>query len=198
MKKLMFIISAIIAVGMVQAATVDWSYTVTGASANDAYSSGYTAYLFDAATWEGFNGTVTADNLGSALDSSAMAYKGSVGRGASTTYQFATKNSANTVGGLRDVSDDSWGASEDFYIVLVNNNEDPAQFVATAVTLTTHGAADSANQSGVASTTQAALNSATWSAIGGGSTPSGDVPEPTSGLLLAIGGAMLALRRRRA
>ena len=26
----------------------------------------------------------------------------------------------------------------------------------------------------------------------------GDVPEPTSGLLLAIGGAMLALRRRRA
>ena len=28
--------------------------------------------------------------------------------------------------------------------------------------------------------------------------PSGGVPEPTSGLLLAIGGAMLALRRRRA
>ena len=31
--------------------------------------------------------------------------------------------------------------------------------------------------------------------VGGGST---DVPEPTSGLLLLVGGAMLALRRRRA
>ena len=27
---------------------------------------------------------------------------------------------------------------------------------------------------------------------------SGDIPEPTSGLLLLVGGAMLALRRRRA
>ena len=33
-----------------------------------------------------------------------------------------------------------------------------------------------------------------YTAGGGG----GDVPEPTSGLLLALGGAMLALRRRRA
>ena len=32
--------------------------------------------------------------------------------------------------------------------------------------------------------------------VTGGST--GDIPEPTSGLLLAIGGAMLALRRKRA
>ena len=35
--------------------------------------------------------------------------------------------------------------------------------------------------------------SATWNSMGGG----GDIPEPTSGLLLALGGAMLALRRRR-
>ena len=36
------------------------------------------------------------------------------------------------------------------------------------------------------------MSSATWG--GGGA----DVPEPTSGLLLVLGGAMLALRRRRA
>lgn len=35
--------------------------------------------------------------------------------------------------------------------------------------------------------------SASWTPVGGG----GDVPEPTSGLLLLVGGAMLALRRTR-
>ena len=34
-----------------------------------------------------------------------------------------------------------------------------------------------------------------WNTNGGGTTP---VPEPTSGLLLLVGGAMIALRRRRA
>ena len=37
------------------------------------------------------------------------------------------------------------------------------------------------------------LASAGWTKTGGG-----DVPEPTSGLLLLVGGAMLALRRKRA
>ena len=43
---------------------------------------------------------------------------------------------------------------------------------------------------------------ATWTVSGitpvGGGSGGSDVPEPTSGLLLALGGAMLALRRRRA
>ncbi len=155
-----------------------------------------TAYLFDAATWEGLNGKVSADNLANdALDSSVIAYQAAVGRGASQTLSVATKNSANTVGGLRDVSDDSWGATEDFYIVLIDNSKDPAEFVATSTTLTTRGATDSPNTSGAAATTQSALASATWKNI---STSGGGVPEPTSGLLLALGGAMLALRRRRA
>ena len=41
--------------------------------------------------------------------------------------------------------------------------------------------------------TKGAFSSSGWS--GGGS--SGGVPEPTSGLLLVVGGAMLALRRKR-
>ena len=38
------------------------------------------------------------------------------------------------------------------------------------------------------------LTSSGWKSISGGTT---DVPEPTSGLLLLVGGAMLALRRKR-
>ena len=39
------------------------------------------------------------------------------------------------------------------------------------------------------------MNNATWSYTPSGS---GDIPEPTSGLLLLVGGATLALRRKRA
>ena len=44
------------------------------------------------------------------------------------------------------------------------------------------------------SATQAA---SAWKTVGGGSSGGGDVPEPTSGLLLLVGGAMLALRRKQ-
>ena len=37
-----------------------------------------------------------------------------------------------------------------------------------------------------------------WMELKGSSSPTPGVPEPTSGLLLVVGGAMLALRRRRA
>ena len=41
-------------------------------------------------------------------------------------------------------------------------------------------------------------NFSNWTVNLAGSSGGGGVPEPTSGLLLALGGAMLALRRRRA
>ena len=40
----------------------------------------------------------------------------------------------------------------------------------------------------------ALADASNWKSYGGGG---GDVPEPTSGLLLLIGGAMLALRRKQ-
>ena len=190
MKKLMFAIAVIAMTVGAQAATADWSYVITGAATDTAYSTGYKAYLIDAAVWEGLNGNVTADDLASkSLDSSAIKYKDYSGR-STKTYNFATENSAGTVGGLRDVSNASWGSTHDFYVVLVNENVDPDAFTATKQTLTTHGAADAPNTTGTFSTTQTALNGATWTAV--------SVPEPTSGLLMIVGLGALALRRRRA
>ena len=199
MKKLMFALAvAALAIGA-QAATADWSYTITGATTKNAYgevtnagdATTLTAYLFDAAVWEGLT-NVTADDLATkSLDSSAVKYKGSVGRGTSATYQFATATGAGTVGAARPVSNDSWGSTHDFYVVLVDNSKNPAEFTATAQTLTTRGATDSPNTSGAFSTTQTALSSATWGKVS-------SVPEPTSGLLMIVGLGALALRRRRA
>ena len=199
MKKLMFALAvAALAIGA-QAATADWSYTITGATTKNAYgevtnagdATTLTAYLFDAAVWEGLT-NVTADDLATkSLDSSAVKYKGSVGRGASATYQFATASDAG-VGQLRDVSNDSWGATHDFYVVLVDNSKNPAEFTASAKqTLTTRGATDSPNTTGALPTTQTALSGATWGKVS-------SVPEPTSGLLMIVGLGALALRRRRA
>ena len=198
MKKLMFAIAVVAMAIGAQAATVDWSYRITGATAKNAYgevtnagdATTLTAYLFDASVWEGLT-NVTADDLATkSLDSSAVKYQSATGRGSSQTFNFATASGAGTVGAVRDVSNDSWGGTHDFYVVLVDNSKNPAEFTATAQTLTTRGASDSANTSGAFATTQTALSGATWTAV--------NVPEPTSGILMLVGLGALALRRRRA
>ena len=198
MKKLMFAIAVVAMAIGVQAATVDWSYRITGATAKNAYgevtnagdATTLTAYLFDASVWEGLT-SVTANDLATkALDSSVVKYQSATGRGSSQTFNFATASSAGTVGAARPVSNDSWGGTHDFYIVLADSSKNPAEFTATAQTLTTRGATDSPNTSGAFATTQTALSSATWKAV--------NVPEPTSGILMLVGLGALALRRRRA
>ena len=57
---------------------------------------------------------------------------------------------------------------------------------------------DTANQeSQITMNTSPAFAAASWTAVGGGSGGGEGVPEPTSGLLLLVGGAMLALRRKQ-
>ena len=201
MKKLMFAIAVIAMAIGAQAATVDWSYEITGATTKTAYGSSVsaigdattlTAYLFDAATWEGLGGTVTAADLSSkSLDSSAVKYQAAVGRGASQTHSFATADATDAIGAKRAVSDASWGATHDFYVVLVDNSKNPAEFTATSQTLTTRGPTDSPNTTGAFASTQTALSGATWGKVS-------SVPEPTSGILMLVGLGALALRRRRA
>ena len=192
MKKVLIAIMGIALAMGAQAASVDWSYKVTGA-AKDAYASGYTAYLFEKATWTAaVTDGITATTFNSALDSSALSYEGK-GMGTSS-YRYATSDLGGSAGGVRTLTKDAWtsGTAYDFYVVLVNGNEDPAQYIATATSITARGEQDSANTTGNFSTTSASLTS--WTPVSSGG---GDVPEPTSGLLLLVGGAMLALRRKQ-
>ena len=190
MKKLI-IASIAAAVGLaVNAATVDWQVWITGGSTASAYS-GYTAYLVNASAWDG--ATITADTFSNAsivLDSAS--FDAGSGKGSKT---YKTLNNANVATTRAvDVSTLSDGGQLNVYYVILNTNADPDTYYKWADTLTgraeTGDAATTANMS-IANST---LSAATWTAVGGSS----PIPEPTSGLLVLLGMAGLALRRRRA
>ena len=197
MKKLLFMLAAVVAVVSAQAAYVDWQYSVSdkisGGTGID-YTSGYTAYLLTASNWatvsakDSFN---NSDIAAAALDSSGLF---------STTGTKSLKKYSTGAGGsagVRQVEADSGNyyvilASASGYDVVVNNVAIDAYSDKTG--------AGTGLTPGITVTPGSAVDAGSLSyttfPTGGGSS-GGGVPEPTSGLLLALGGAMLALRRRR-
>ena len=155
------------------AASVDCLFTETALNTNNPYSlTGYTAYLFTADTWEGAK--VSATLFNSAIDSAALSYTeiDTAGKRWDTGSQTWTDNSA---------------ASGNYYIVL----SDGKKYVASdALAATAY------------SSELEAHTAAKW-ALAPADTPLAQsdfkaVPEPTSGLLLLLGMAGLALKRKRA
>ncbi len=195
MKKLVIVLSLALAVSSVKAASVTWSisgdksmvdytaYAVLGATAQDTWES---VDAIKAAALEG-TGTFSGSRTVSAIGTSAG--------------DALTKENA------------------DVYFVIVN--KDGTQWSNTAVQNLTSLVYDPAAQESASGSATYAGAGLTYKDFGGGSddppgpgpddppgpgpddppTPGpggdGDVPEPTSGLLLMIGGAALALRRRR-
>ena len=192
MKKLI-IASIAVAVGfMANAATVDWQVWVTGGTKVANAYDGYTAYLVNASAWDALT-EITADTFTSSvvLDSATF----NAGSGKSTyTYKTLDKTGATNARSVAVGSLDE-GSTLGVYYVILNTNTDPDNYYKIADTLTGHS--DSAEEALGSNTSiaQSTLSSASWTAVGGGSSP---VPEPTSGLLLVLGMAGLALRRKRA
>ena len=196
MKKLLFMIAAVVAAVSAQAAYVDWQYTVSEGSGGTDWRSGYTAYLLTAADWTALQtaGVTAAGLAGKATDSSGF-FVASAGK--KTIYSTGAGGSA----GARQVE----AASGDYYVILGSASGytvglGPASVTAYADqssggTGLTPGTTQSPSAAAAGSTLTTAMASTPYSTGGGGS---GGVPEPTSGLLLALGGAMLALRRKRA
>ena len=192
MKKLMIMLAAIAATVAVNAASVDWLYKVTGAAGgSDSEFTGYTAYLVDAAYYTGLS-EVTADSItgsGNYIQSASLTQTGSSGKGASKKYIFSTP--------AKVYSDDSLveGTTYNYYLVLVDaagENYTATAYNYTARSVTGSPAVDDITLDVPSSTVSSSM---TAFATGGGG--GGDIPEPTSGLLLLVGGAMLALRRKQ-
>ena len=188
MKKLI-IASIAAAVGLaVNAATVDWQVWVTGATKVANAYDGYTAYLVTASAWDGLTEVTAATFTSDVVLDSATFNSGS----GKSTYTYKTLDTASGTG-ARSVSVGSLseGSNLGVYYVILNTNADPNTYTTIADTLT--GRADTGETSIGSNTSiaQSTLSAATWTQVGA-------VPEPTSGLLMLMGLAGLALRRRRA
>ena len=172
-----------------QAASLNWMIAGTQAYGEDTSASGYATYLFLTATGGDYGaGTVTSAELNAALES------------ASTFATFVSENAAvskalNQAGGATGATGfngNNFGAGDSLSAVVVivdaANAADATAYMVTAEKSVTWTSATGAQtlQFG----TQAAN---TWNAF-----PTSNVPEPTSGLLLLLGMAGLALRRKQA
>ena len=202
MKKLIICLAAVACVAAMQAGTVKWgsgeiftagtggAFTTTAVGNGDV--TGY-LWMIDAATFDSYKDTY--DNSGYAAMSTAL-YE-AYGNNTST----ASKSAVSADGSVELSDGVKYASKTDVYAaVLYTMTQDGkdyyianiGDFTATSANKTVYDMATTQLGGGTSGTD---LPITGWTAISGGG---GDIPEPTSGLLLVLGGAMLALRRRRA
>ena len=190
MKKLIIASIAAVVGLAVNAATVDWQVQITGGSSSGAYN-GYTAYLVNASAWDAATiSAATFSDSSIVLDSTTF----NAGSGKSSKTYTTLKSDGTTAGtrsvALSDTIVSSTGTL-DVYYVLLNTNKDPNEYYTIADTLSGRLESGSESLGTHTITSNSTLTSASWTQVGA-------VPEPTSGLLMLLGMAGLALRRKRA
>ena len=174
MKKLFMFVAVAALAFAGQAMSLDWRYDAAKADV------GKTVYVLLGATaqteWESVDALSDA-----AVSSGAISKKG-------TKY--------NATGGITD--DSITKSSANVYYVIVS--ADGTSFDVTSVSDMKGSVYDPNNQEstpGSNTSLSSASIAVSGKSFGGGGGGGGDIPEPTSGLLLLVGGAMLALRRKQ-
>ena len=179
MKKMIML--AAIAMGIaVHAASVTWTaQNIVPASADDNVTS-YMAYIIDNSAYA--QSDVTKDTLAAAVG--AAAYSSAVVATSST----ATTGKVNTT---KFTDSYASGDKPSYYMVVIDGSSaaDATGFMITAP--------KSATVTAAGGLTMGFGNMATAAVGGWQEGPGAGTPEPTSGLLLLLGGAMLALRRKQ-
>ena len=182
MKKLvMFIAVAVAAVG-VQAATLSWSLTNVIGPSGDNAPVGTMVALYAAGT-EYDHAAAVAGTLTPTYTSTAVA-NGTTG---------ATRAGATGLGSY------SAGDTASFYAVVYDSSTIAGanNYVISDVMSATVGASGANISLAFGNMKGTTTANRFLTSLNNGWTPANNVPEPTSALLLLMGGAMLALRRKR-
>lgn len=179
MRKLMFMLAAAALAATVHAATVSWStvamYNADGAKVADTAT--VYVYLMDKTTYDGLSdiwGAYGADVKAGGANAS----------GSKATGKYTHKA---TVGApASSVANTTYYAA----IIATYGTGDDMKYYAEKASVTTGDDGVGAFNAGVGKLDSAAAAAGAWTTAA--------VPEPTSGLLMLLGIAGLALRRRRA
>ena len=191
MKKLMFVLAAVLAAGMVQAAAITWGTgtAVKGIKSDSDPSFGTSnagagtlniyVWLVDAATYNSTGVDKIWETYGSKLNTATASATGKSGAAGATAktdgLTFSTESATPYYGLVITGLDTDKDGTLDYYIANKAATEiNTAGTQASVLNL-------AKNVGGVATTG--------WTAA---------VPEPTSGMLLLLGMAGLAVRRKRA
>ena len=175
MKKLIMCVAAVLSACALNASTVDWGIV-------DLFDDNYDSLV----------GTITLASADGTVTSGPIAIDGGTADGTFNgvtwgTDPFATGSAWKMTAKVQDVNGDYYEQVFDVTLGTIDASDDRAN-VAAFEGMTIQAQSDMLPNVTLDITDMASQG---W-------TKSGGVPEPTSGLLLVLGGAMLALRRRRA
>ena len=179
MKKLMMLLTAVMAVGVAQAAFVDWTINMGKADgANKTY------YVFG-----GSKASDVLAELAALTDESSSKLSG---------WALAT-GTLNAKAGKASGDGLNVGSETSLYMVVLDGTlAADGTYKAAKVDISGSIYTPPATTPGYNTVESSAFTTTgTIVAGGGGGGGGGDIPEPTSGLLLLVGAGMLALRRKQ-
>ena len=178
MKKLLVVAAVALAAVASQAATVTWSVNNIQSSPDTAAAAGWLVQIYSASTT--FDYAAAKAGSITALDSSASISSGTIFKASGTFGNYSANDPVNTYAVIFDAA--TVADAQNYIVSDVLNKSIAASGANQTIAF--------GNMAGT--TTTNLFRNSTWTATGGS-----PVPEPTSGLLLVLGVAGLALRRGR-
>ena len=187
----MIALTAVVIAVVSQAASIDWSIAQNQWVLNNGTkpSEGYAVYLI--------NGATALDTIASAIDSKTGAFS------SDQTWVFGSSATSGSKGKVSKLTTESAnltsGTSYDFSVLMIDatNTSDIRYMVSDIYTMKAYDTTKGDEVAAIAFTSEffstGALTYDATNAANGWAA----VPEPTSGLLILLGVAGLALRRRR-
>lgn len=187
MKKLIMAVAVVLAVAGAKAAAIDWGITGVTSSPDNTAAAGMLAYFVDGSQYDAFSALTGTDVT------AFLADEANVIGSANTVLVKGSRGKPDSINATAKQGTFAASADASFFVVLLDTGSTAtAKYYAYTEKGSVHigdAGADGSYSFGDFTTATAA---------NGGWTQLESVPEPTSGLLMLLGMAGLALRRRRA